>query len=157
MSVPYTAGNFSSGETDKKIVDTQVAFIEKNVPYIASISNAPICCPNPAGTVIPTYKGGTNASVITQALATETLLCNAVQEAIINPADNPNSRRYQQAIQQAIAKGQSPGVCQRKPFTNQRFVPVVRCTTAQEYLNVGVAKPVDTCYNIIGITQLRIN
>jgi hypothetical protein len=154
MSVPYTAGNFASGETDKKIIDTQVAFIEKNVPYIASISKAPICCPNP---VIPNYKGGVNSSIITLQQSAQTLLCNSIQETIVNPADNPNSRRYQQAIQQAIAKGQSPGVCQRKPFTNQRFVPIVRCTTAQEYLNVGVAKPVDTCFNVIGISQLRIN
>jgi hypothetical protein len=154
MSVPYTAGNFSSGETDKKIIDTQIAFIDKNVPFIASISTPPTCCPNP---VIPNYKGGVNSSIITLQQSAQTLLCNAVQEAIANPADNPNTRRYQQAVQQAIAKGQSPGVCQRKPFTNQGFVPVVRCTTAQEYLNVGVAKPVDTCFNVIGITQLRIN
>lgn len=154
MSVPYTAGNFASVETEKKTKDTQVAFIEKNVPFIASISTTPICSPMP---IIPYYRGGVNSGVITLQKSAETLACNAVQEANVNPADNPNSRRYQQAVQQAIAKGQSPGVCQRKPFTNQRFVPVIRCTTAQEYLNVGVAKPVDTCFNIIGITQLRIN
>jgi hypothetical protein len=64
---------------------------------------------------------------------------------------------YARTLALAKARGQAPEPCTPVPFTNQRYIPPARCGPSQEDANAGQPVPVDTCYNLIGITQQRIN
>jgi len=64
---------------------------------------------------------------------------------------------YARTLALAKARGQAPEPCVPVPFTNQRYIPPTRCGPSQQDANAGQPVPVDTCYNLIGITQKRIN
>ena len=137
MSVPYTAGNVPSSELGKVIKATNECYIQQNLP------KQPLnqCCPTAKLSNRETYSGGTNSSSLLYSKLQQLSICN-----------------YQQQIQLPQARGQIPGKCQPRSLVIQsRPVAIAPCTMSQEHLNVGIPKPVDTCFNLIGITQKRIN
>jgi hypothetical protein len=137
MSVPYTAGNVPSSELGKVEKATNTCYVQQNLPKEAPV----LCCPTTMPSNRQTYFGGTNSSSLLYGQLQQYAICN-----------------YQQQVQLAQARGQIPGNCQPPSLVIQsRPVAPAPCTMSQEYLNVNLPKPVDTCYNLIGITQKRIN
>ena len=146
MSVPPTAGNFASGVTDATEKANTVCYITANLPQ------QPAACPPPTRpqTNAETYNGGASSGAYLDTQMRNLATCN-----------------YQRMLALAAARGQVPGSACSVPAPAQYvtiqtgsgpgFFPPGRCTTPQEYLNVGVPVPVPTCYNLVGITQKRIN
>lgn len=147
MSVPPTAGNFASGVTDATERANTVCYIATNLPKQPAASACVVRRPQ---TNDESYRGGNSSGAYLdsqlQALAT----CN-----------------YQRQLALAQARGQVPGSAllrcppsQYVPIqtgSGPGFFPPGRCTTPQEYANVGVPVSVPTCYNLVGITQKKIN
>ena len=145
MSVPPTAGNFASGVTDAAERANTVCYITTNLP------KEPAPCPPPTRpqTNAETYSGGASSGAYLDTQMRNYATCN-----------------YQRMLALAAARGQVPGQCPPVPpaqyvtiqtGSGPGFFPPGRCTTPQEYLNVGVPVSVPTCYNLVGITQKRIN
>jgi len=136
MSWEVNGGNVASTVTERITASTLRCYINRNLPTTANLY-----CPMDASSNQMSYGGGTISSDLLKTQMAQLTVCN-----------------YQKDLALAEARGKIPGPCPIvKTKIVERRVPVVRCTTSQEYLNVGVAKPVDTCFNIIGISQIRLN
>ena len=136
MSWEINGGNVASTVTENITASTLRCYINRNLP-----TKPNTFCPIDASSNIATYGGGVTSSDLLKTQMATLSVCN-----------------YQKDLELALARGKIPGPCPIvKTKLIERRVPVVRCTTAQEYLNVGVAKPVDVCFNVIGISQTRIN
>ena len=136
MSWEINGGNVASTVTERITASTLRCYINRNLPTIPNTF-----CPVRTTTNQATYGGGATCSDLLNTQIATLSVCN-----------------YQMDLALALARGKIPGPC--SPVQSrivERRVPVVRCTTPQEFINVGVAKPVDVCFNVIGISQVRIN
>lgn len=136
MSWEINGGNVASTVTERVTASTLRCYVNRTLPTTANTF-----CPLDASSNIATYGGGVTSSDLLKTQMATLSVCN-----------------YQTDLALAKARGKIPEPC---PPVQTRFVerrlPVVRCTTPQEYLNVGVARPVDTCFNVVGISQIRLN
>lgn len=136
MSWEVNGGNVASRVTENINASTLRCYINRNLPTTYTICSLPVIDSNKAK-----YGGGTISSDLLKTQMATLSVCN-----------------YQSDLALAKARGKIPEPC---PIVKTKFVerriPEIRCTTAQEYLNVGVARPIDTCFNIIGISQIRLN
>jgi hypothetical protein len=138
MSWEVNGGNTASTVTERVTASTLRCYINRNLPQVPNTY-----CPtamDPSSNILK-YGGGILSSDLLKSQIAELTVCN-----------------YQKDLALAKARGKVPEPCPPvKSLFVERRVPIVRCATPQEDINVGVAKPVDTCFNIIGISQLRIN
>lgn len=136
MSWEINGGNVASTVTENVSASTLRCYLNRNLPKSTSS-----CCISDASSNQATYGGGVTSSDLLKTQMATLTVCN-----------------YQMDLELAKARGKIPGPCPIvKTRLVERRVPVVRCTTPQEFINVGVAKPVDVCFNVIGISQIRLN
>ena len=136
MSWEINGGNVASTVTERVTASTLRCYVNRTLPTTPNTF-----CPMDASSNFATYSGGVTSSDLLKTQMATLSVCN-----------------YQMDLALAKARGKIPEPC---PPVQTRFVErrpaVVRCTTPQEFINVGVAKPVDVWFNVIGISQVRIN